>query len=199
MNFPERIETERLILRPWTENDAEECYRYTQDPDVGPRAGWPVHTSVENAREIIRDVLMVPGTYAIELKETGLAIGTVGIKTGDSSNAVTNAREAEIGCWLGKAHWGKGYMPEAVSAAIDVCFNQLGYQKMWYCFYDGNTQSKRVSEKCGFTYDHTVNNVDVPLLGEKRTEYFCSLKKKAGDREFLAGDMVQHLKTDVPL
>lgn len=41
------LETERLILRPWKEADAEECYKYAKDPRVGPIAGWPVHTSDE--------------------------------------------------------------------------------------------------------------------------------------------------------
>ena len=44
------LETERLILRPWGETDAEECYKYAKDPLVGPVAGWLVHTSVENTR-----------------------------------------------------------------------------------------------------------------------------------------------------
>lgn len=43
--------TDRLLLRPWTEADAEDLYRYAKDPQVGPAAGWPVHTSVENSRE----------------------------------------------------------------------------------------------------------------------------------------------------
>ena len=44
------LETERLILREWKESDAEECYKYAQDPRVGPVAGWPVHTSVEKLK-----------------------------------------------------------------------------------------------------------------------------------------------------
>lgn len=39
---------ERLILRPWEETDAKECYKYAKDPRVGPIAGWPVHTSEED-------------------------------------------------------------------------------------------------------------------------------------------------------
>ena len=50
------LETERLILRPWEETDAEECYKYAKDPRVGPAAGWPVHPSAEYSRKIIRDV-----------------------------------------------------------------------------------------------------------------------------------------------
>ena len=57
--------TDRLLLRPWTEADAEDLYRYAKDPQVGPAAGWPVHTSVENSREIIKNVLLEPGTYAV--------------------------------------------------------------------------------------------------------------------------------------
>lgn len=43
------LETERLILRPWNECDAESLYKYAKDPEVGPVAGWPVHTSVEKS------------------------------------------------------------------------------------------------------------------------------------------------------
>ena len=77
------LETERLILRPWNESDAEECYQYAKDPRVGPIAGWPVHTSVENTCQIIRDVLSAPETYAIVLKETGLPIGSIGLHRND--------------------------------------------------------------------------------------------------------------------
>ena len=63
------FETTRLLLRPWCESDAESCYRYARDPFVGPAAGWPAHTSVENSREIIRTVLSEPDTFAVILKE----------------------------------------------------------------------------------------------------------------------------------
>ena len=56
------LQTQRLILRPWSEDDAEECYKYAKDPQVGPIAGWPVHTGVENSRQVIRDVLTAPET-----------------------------------------------------------------------------------------------------------------------------------------
>ncbi|SET64271.1 Acetyltransferase (GNAT) domain-containing protein [[Clostridium] polysaccharolyticum] len=63
------FETERLIIRPWEEADVQSCYEYAKDPAVGPIAGWPVHTSVENSREIIKNVLSAPETYAVCLKK----------------------------------------------------------------------------------------------------------------------------------
>ena len=66
------METERIILRPWRDSDAEVLYRWASDPDVGPRAGWPPHQSVEESLEIIRSVFRdATNTWAIELKETG--------------------------------------------------------------------------------------------------------------------------------
>lgn len=50
------IETDRLILRPWQETDAEVMFRYARDPEIGPPAGWTPHSSVENSLEIIRTV-----------------------------------------------------------------------------------------------------------------------------------------------
>ena len=57
------LETKRMILCPWEEDDAENLYKYASSPEVGPVAGWPVHTSVENSLEIIKGVLSEPETY----------------------------------------------------------------------------------------------------------------------------------------
>ena len=60
-----RLETDRLILRSWDDSDAEELYKYAQNPQVGPVAGWPPHQSVEESLEIIRTVFSYPETYAV--------------------------------------------------------------------------------------------------------------------------------------
>ncbi len=78
------IKTNRLILRPWHEEDAEALYKYASDPDVGPIAGWPPHTSVENSLEIIRTVFSAPETYAVVLKDTGEPVGCCGIMFSNS-------------------------------------------------------------------------------------------------------------------
>lgn len=172
------IETERLILRPWKESEAEKLFKYAKDPDVGPIAGWPQHTSVENSREIIRTVFAAPETYAVVLKETNEPVGSCGIMfPSDQNSAEAQTGEAEIGYWIGKPYWGQGLIPEAVNALLQRCFCQMGLKTVWCVYYDGNTKSKRVCEKCGFKYDHTNEDVLSPL-GDKRTEHFYKLSQK---------------------
>ena len=144
------LETERLALRAWEEADAAEVFRYASSPNVGPIAGWPVHTSVENSREIIRNVLSVPETFAIVWKDTNLPIGSIGLKMGEATDLTDAEDECEIGYWLGVPFWGQGIMPEAVREILRYAFEDLGMNKVWCGYYDGNDKSKRVQEKCGF-------------------------------------------------
>ena len=159
------LETERLILRAWEEEDAEECYKYAKDPRVGPIAGWPVHTSVENSRQVIRDVLMVPETYAIVLKETGLPVGSIGLHRNDLARMDD---EAELGYWLGVPYWGHGLMPEAAWEMLRHAFEDLRLARVWCGYYDGNEKSKRAQEKLGFKYQWVTEDVPVPQMGETR-------------------------------
>lgn len=63
------LETERLILRRWEESDAEDLYKYASNPDVGPIAGWPPHQSLDESKDVIKNVLNGKEAYAICLKE----------------------------------------------------------------------------------------------------------------------------------
>ena len=107
--------TERLQLRPWRESDVESLYEYAKDPDVGPIAGWPPHQSVEESREIIRTVFSAAETYAICERDNGIAIGAISLKMGEATDITDRDDECELGYWLGKPFWGRGYMPEAAA------------------------------------------------------------------------------------
>ena len=168
-------ETKRLLLRPWNESDAEECYRYARDPRVGPIAGWPVHTSVEYTRQIIRDVLAVPETFAIVLKETGLPVGSIGLHHNDLAE---RDDEAELGYWLGVPYWGRGIVPEAAQEMLRHAFVDLNLARVWCCYYDGNEKSKRVQEKLGFRYQWTTEDVPVPKMGETRRGHVNLMTKE---------------------
>ncbi len=169
------LTTNRLILRPWEESDAENLYKYASDPEVGPVAGWPVHTSVENSLEIIRTVFSAPGTYALCLKEDNKAIGSIGLMIGQQSNIGLPDNEAEIGYWIGAPFWGKGLIPEAVMEIIRYAFDELKLDALWCGYFDGNEKSKRVQEKCGFKYHHTNKDVYWQLMDDIRTEHITKL------------------------
>lgn len=170
------FKTRRLILRPWEDSDAEECYRYAKDPRVGPNAGWPAHTSVEHTRRIIRDVLAVPETYAIVLKETGLPVGSVGLHF--HTDLAVKDDEAELGYWVGFPLWGRGIVPEAAGELLRHAFEDLGLARIWCGYYDGNDRSKRVQEKLGFKYQWTTESVLVPQMGETRKGHVNLLTKE---------------------
>lgn len=175
------LRTERLLLRSWCDDDAEELYRQASDPRVGPAAGWPAHQSAAESRDIISNVLAAPSTYAIVLKTTGLPVGSIGLKTGDGTRQTDRDDECELGYWIGAPHWGQGLVPEAARALINHAFEDLGMRAIWCAFYDGNEQSRRVQEKLGFTFHHTTEGVDVPLLGEVRISHVSLLAR--GDWE----------------
>ena len=170
------LETERLILRPWLESDAEECFKYAKDPRVGPICGWQVHTGVENSRQVIRDVLAAPETYAIVLKETGLPIGSIGLHF--HSDLAEGDDEAEVGYWLGVPYWGRGIVPEAARELLRHAFEDLNLGRVWCGYYDGNEQSKRVQDKLGFKYQWTTEDAPVPQMGETRRGHVNFLTKE---------------------
>lgn len=162
------IETERLYLRPWLDSDAEELYELAKDPEVGPAAGWPAHKNVEESRQIIRTVFTAPETYAVIRKKDEKLIGSAGLRFGEDSTSELED-EPELGYWIGKEFWGRGYATEAAKAMIARAFRECGARAVWCCHYEGNERSRRVIEKCGFHYVHTNPKGDT-LLGYKLPE-----------------------------
>ena len=172
-----QLETQRLILRPWTEADAELLYQYAVDPEIGPPAGWPPHTSVENSREIIKAVLSKPETYAVCLKDNK-PIGSVGLKLKGSTDMTQRDDECELGYWLGRHFWGRGLIPEAARELLRHAFEDMGMVAVWCGYYEGNEKSRRVQEKLGFVYRYKTEKLAVPLMNETRTGYTSILTKE---------------------
>ena len=170
------LETERLILRPWQEADAEALYTYAKDPAVGPPAGWPPHTSVENSREIIKSVLSGPEIYAVCLKD-GKPIGSVGLHLKGSTDMTDREDECELGYWIGKPYWGQGLIPEAARKLLQHAFETLGMRAVWCGYYEGNEKSRKVQTKLGFVYQHKREGLEVGLLKEIRAGH-CNLMTK---------------------
>ena len=172
------LNTERLMLRKWTEADAESLFEYAKDLDVGPIAGWPPHKNKDESLNVIKNVFNGAECYAICEKGNNEAIGAIELKLNGSTDMTDRDDECELGYGRGKPFWGKGYMPEAARKIIRHAFEELGMTTIWCGYYEGNYKSKRVQEKLGFIYHHTCEEVAVPLMNEVRVGHTNYMTKE---------------------
>ncbi len=145
------METDRIILRPWRDSDAAALYKWASDPDVGPRAGWAPHKTLEESLDVIRTVFKdATNTWAIELKKTGEAIGAMGY--GPSCDCKLPAREGEplAGYWVAKPYWNRGICTEALKLMIEHIRLTTDIKSLISGHFVDNPASGRVMEKCGF-------------------------------------------------
>ncbi len=146
-----RIETDRLILRAWRETDLADFYEYARVEGVGEMAGWNHHQSVEESRRILDSFISGKKTFALEWKENGKVIGSLGLEPRDAG-LPEELQGREIGYVLSRDYWGRGLMPEAVKAVIDYCFRELSFDYLTCGHFDCNDRSRRVVEKSGFRF-----------------------------------------------
>lgn len=147
------LRTNRLILRPFNEDDLEDLFEYASVDGVGERAGWKHHENITKSTQILEMFIKEKKTFAVVLKENNKVIGSIGIeKYGreDSLSEFFDYKGREIGFVLSKDYWGQGLMPEALKVVIEYCFNELDYDFLLCGHFDFNTQSARVQEKLGF-------------------------------------------------
>lgn len=157
------IETERLLLRPFRESDAEAFFECCQNPNIGNNAGWKPHRSLEESQEILRSVFISqPGIWAIILKEDGRLIGSVGIIPDPKRE---NPQARMLGYWLDESHWGKGYMTEAVQSVLDYGFNTLQLNLITANCYPHNERSQKVLKRHGFIYEGTLHQAELTYDG----------------------------------
>ena len=144
------IKTERLILRPWRESDLHDFFEYASVPGVGEAAGWSHHETKEESKTILDMFINEKKTFAIEYN--GKAIGSIGIEKYNEEimPELDDNSGREIGFVLSKDHWGKGLMPEAVTAVIEWLFNEIGLDFIVCGHFPNNLRSKKAQEKCGF-------------------------------------------------
>lgn len=146
----QQIETERLILRRFRIDDAEDMFKnWASDPEVTKFLTWPTHTGVDISKMVLSDWIprYEDGGYfnwAMESKETGQVIGNISVvKLWEEIGA------AEMGYCMSKAFWGRGLMPEALKAVMDYLFRVARMNRIAACHDVNNPKSGRVMEKAG--------------------------------------------------
>ena len=157
--LPERIETERLVLRVRTVADAEDIYTYASLPEVSYPAGFPPVKTLEDEIYYLEHILPernqkdnLPAGYGIVVKGTDKIIGSVDFNHRHEDDVL------EIGYTLHPDYWGRGYVTEATRALIDLGFKELGLHKIELVCFGYNVQSQRVAEKLGFTLEARIRD-----------------------------------------
>jgi len=168
------LETERLLLRPFTTANGDNLYHLHNDPDVMEFLNGGKHMP----REVIeRDTLPLfigYGFWAAIEKSTGAFLGWFAFRSKDGSDP----SNVELGYRLHKAAWGKGYATEGSRALICMGFTQAGVRRVWAQTMAVNTRSRRVMEKAGLAYVRTFHEeFDDSLPGTEYGEVEYALTK----------------------
>lgn len=158
---PIRFETSRFVLRDAELGDADAIDRYAGDPDVCRYMIWGPNTP-ERTREVLRhrvaEQKIDAARRALELlivdKATGVAVGSAGLRVGD-----TSALDADLGYVLARAYWGHGIAVEACQKLLEVAFGWFGLHRVWASTDAENQASQRVLEKLSMRREaHFVQN-----------------------------------------
>jgi ribosomal-protein-alanine N-acetyltransferase len=181
MEFP-RLTTARLVLRQFALSDAAEVQRLAGDRAIadttleiphpyedGMAEQWiATHAPKFEAGEQV--------ALAITLADTGRLVGAVGL--------AVQARfdRAEIGYWVGKPYWGRGYCTEASRAVVDWGFTELKLNRIFATHFKGNPASGRVMQKLGMTAEGLLRQhikkwdryEDLAIYGLVRSEWVAS-------------------------
>lgn len=144
----EPIHTERLRLRPFTEDDLAELHAMWSHPEVGPWVGG-MHTDPDQSVEELGEHLRHQrehgfSFWAVEELDTGRLVGEAGLMFFESRGP-----EIETGWCLTRDTWGKGYAREAAAKWLEIAFEQLGFERVIAVILPGNERSVRLAESLG--------------------------------------------------
>lgn len=142
------IRTERILIRPLVETDAEDVFDYASDPQAAETMGWFPHTSLEESREILNGWILDGSRHAIVLCKSGKVIGHIAIQA-DSDGKSETVRE--LGYMIHRQYRRQGYMQEALTAVVRKLI-ESGVTEIWACCFQGNRASSALLEKCGFAF-----------------------------------------------
>ncbi|MCL2559557.1 MAG: GNAT family N-acetyltransferase [Turicibacter sp.] len=158
----QKLETKRLILRPFLLADAEAMYHnWANDDEVTKYLMWPTHETVEVSRGVLEE--WTAGyrkadyyQWAITLKaEDDAPIGSISVVSQDDKVEMVH-----IGYCIGRKWWQQGIMPEALAAVMQFFFEEVGVNRIESRFDPRNVGSGKVMEKCGMTYEGTLRAGD---------------------------------------
>jgi ribosomal-protein-alanine N-acetyltransferase len=143
------LSSRRLILRPFTLDDAQALFSWSSDSEVTKFLRFSQHTSIQESRRIIQswiDSEKHPPFFhwAIELREEVIVIGSIGIEI-----MSLHDNRGEIGYCLTRSSWNRGYATEALQCVLRFGLDVAGFHRLEACHSINNVASGRVMEKAG--------------------------------------------------
>ncbi len=135
------VETERLILRPFSLEDASDVFEYASDEQTVEYLTWNAHKSVEESIRIIQTIYIPQNVYCIELKNEHRCIGAFEPRILGDENS--------FGFVLNRKYWNNGYMTEVLKKMISVFFEDPRCKAVFGLHFLGNEASGAVMSKCG--------------------------------------------------
>lgn len=174
-----RIETDRLILRRFSAEDAEVMYRnWASDPQVTKYLTWPAHETTEVTKAVLSDWVSAYDNldnyqWAIELKDIAEPIGSISVVSHND-----RVELAHIGYCLGRQWWGKGIMTEALAAVMAFLFREVGLQRIESRHDPRNGGSGVVMRKCGMKFEGCLRRSDWNNQGICDADWYAILKEE---------------------
>lgn len=149
------LETDRLLLRKISPEDADDFFEFASDLQVALYTTWNPHQSVEQSRQTIKSILAKyetgePGAWGITLKTSPKLIGYCGL-----SHWEPDHRKASLFYFLERAYWGQGLVTEAVRALLDFGFERMDLNRIGANGHPANRATFKVLAKAGLQYEAT--------------------------------------------
>lgn len=178
-----RINTSRLMIRPYVESDLVESFELMQNKEQLKYMPMEVMT-LEEYKELFRWLIAsyenhydgdFKYSFAIFLKETGKFIGWCGVGDNDCNAYYP---DKEIYYLIGEDYWGNGYATEAMTALIDYCFNIMKLKRLIAFAKPENIASNRVIQKLGFKFQHFLGGLPEELDFYNGESYYLLTKEE---------------------
>ena len=175
----QRLETERLVLRRFVNEDAVAMYKnWAADEEVTKYLMWPPHSNQEVSRSVVGDWVNTYESesyyqWAIVLKEKGEPIGSISVVHMNEDVSMVH-----IGYCIGKAWWHNGITSEALKAVMDFLFDVVDVNRIESRHDPRNPNSGKVMQKCGMKYEGTLRSSDRNNQGICDACYYALLKSE---------------------
>ena len=143
------LETERLLLRKFKDEDLDDLFEYAKLETVGPNAGWTPHPNKEHTQKILNHFVSGDDVWAMVIKAENKVIGSIGLHHSTLNNY---GLVYELGYVMSTPYEGFGYMTEGVEAIIDHAFINLKLDKIYVGHFLENKRSEKVISKFNFKY-----------------------------------------------